>query len=52
MLVIVVAVKGMTVRVVDVVDMVAVHDRLVSASFAVFVRLGGVMLVVGLRSHS
>ena len=51
-LVVVVPVKGMAVRVVEVVDVVAVGDGLVTASFAVFVRFGAVVLDVRVvRGH-
>ena len=43
--------QGVPVRVVDVVDVVTVGDRLVSASFAVFVHLCGVMFCVYVRGH-
>ncbi|MCO5953626.1 hypothetical protein [Microbacterium yannicii] len=48
MLVVVIPVPRVTVGVVDVVDVVAVIDRLVPASIAVFVRVSGVMFCVHL----
>lgn len=44
--------QGVPVRVMDVVDVVAVSDRLVPASFAVFVRHSGVVFRVhAVRGH-